>query len=514
VISVDPEYLQSTYDRAAHSKKGSLALWRDDSMLLVRHPFDPATVGRIYPTAPLINHYLKLAPIGTYFNVSKVDNIARIVSYQKVEGAPLVVAVTESYDEILSGWYELVGRYVALAALIILSVVGFAFTVHRQMTNRIADEARFRAAVDSTSNAFFALRPAIAFDSGVDFTIADANVAAGALLGIDRESLVGKSLAAVAPGFSQNGVLAVCADAHETRLARDSQVTFVRRSGPGERWFRVRTTPFGEGVALTMRDVTEEWEAREALNAAKNSAESANRTKSEFLANMSHELRTPLNAIIGFSDSLQRGLFGGLTDKQREYVHDIHGAGQHLLAIINDVLDLSRIEAGKTALIEESVSLEFLASQALRMVQPRVEEKQLAIAMEGMRALPEIRADGMRLQQVFLNLLSNAVKFTPDGGRITVAGAIEADGDGRLAVSDTGIGIAVSDIPKVLMPFELVETALTRKYKGTGLGLPLAKSLIEMHGGSLTIESVPGRGTTVVIVLPGSRVIPPIAQAG
>jgi signal transduction histidine kinase len=263
-----------------------------------------------------------------------------------------------------------------------------------------------------------------------------------------------------------------------------------------------------------MRDVTEERQAAEVLKAAKDSAESASRTKSEFLANMSHELRTPLNAIIGFSESLQQGLFGGLSDKQREYVRDIHGAGQHLLAIINDVLDLSRIEAGKTALFEQTVNLEFLVAQTLRMVQPRAEEKRLRMATENLRALPDIRADGMRLQQVLLNVLSNAVKFTPDGGRVTVSGAIEGDGAVRLAVSDTGIGIAAADIPKVLMPFEVVESALTRRYKGTGLGLPLAKSLVEMHDGALTLESSPGDGTTVAILLPAARIIhPSVARA-
>jgi signal transduction histidine kinase len=221
---------------------------------------------------------------------------------------------------------------------------------------------------------------------------------------------------------------------------------------------------------------------------------------------MSHELRTPLNAIIGFSESLQRGLFGGLSEKQREYVHDIHGAGQHLLAIINDVLDLSRIESGKAALIENNVDLAQIAVSALRMVQPRADEKRLNILAEGLGALPMVGGDW--LQQVLLNLLSNAVKFTPDNGNVAIAGAIEPDGGIAIAVADSGIGIAPDDISKVLMPFEVVESAFSRKYKGTGLGLPLAKRLVEMHGGTLTIDSGLQAGTRVTVRLPASRSSP------
>jgi signal transduction histidine kinase len=194
-------------------------------------------------------------------------------------------------------------------------------------------------------------------------------------------------------------------------------------------------------------------------------------------------------------------------------VRDIHGAGQHLLTIINDVLDLSRIEAGKAALIEEEVNLIDLSAAALRMLEPRIREKRLALDVEGMERLPPVLGDGMRLQQVLLNLLSNAVKFTPDGGRIRVSGAQDSDGL-TVRVSDNGIGISPDAIPKIVMPFELVESALSRKYEGTGLGLPLAKRLMEMHGGSLAIESEPGQGTTVTIRLPAKRIVSrPMARA-
>ncbi|MGE5539609.1 MAG: ATP-binding protein [Gemmatimonas sp.] len=507
-VGFAPEYLQRIYDQSG-TRAGSIALYRTDGLLLARHPGSPEQVNRSFADSPLFATYLARSAAGTFDAPSPIDGVRRITSYRKVDGAPLVIAVSESYDEVLAPWYELVGRYIGLGLLITVAVAGFAVAVHRQMIARVSADSRFRAAVDSTSSAFFALAPAESAGH-MDFTIVDANIAAGTLLGREREALFGTSLAAVAPSLLTSGVIAYCAKAHETGTAQDVQVTSTANDGE-LRCFRVRITPFSGGVALALRDVTEDYEARETLKSAKESAESANRTKSEFLANMSHELRTPLNAIIGFSESLQRGLFGLLTDKQKEYVRDIHDAGQHLLTIINDVLDLSRIESGKAVLFEDNVNLSHLAASAVRMVQPRAEEKHLVLVTDGLAVLPTVRVDGTRLQQVLLNLLSNAVKFTPDGGRIALQGSLHADGSVSIAVSDTGIGIAPADIPKVLMPFELVESAFTRKYKGTGLGLPLAKRLVEMHGGTLSIDSAPGRGTTVTICLPRARVAAPVA---
>ncbi|MGH7058424.1 MAG: histidine kinase dimerization/phospho-acceptor domain-containing protein, partial [Acetobacteraceae bacterium] len=319
--------------------------------------------------------------------------------------------------------------------MIALAVGALACMVHRQMTARASADGRFRAAVDSTSNAFLALAPAESYSGDGDFVVQDANAAAAALFGVERAKLIGKPLGAHASWLRRTGVLGLCAEGHRAGSHQEALASFPSPQG-GERWFRVRATPFDGGVALAMRDVTEEQEARETLKSAKESAEVANRTKSEFLANMSHELRTPLNAIIGFSESLQRGLFGKMTEKQHEYVGDIHGAGQHLLAIINDVLDLSRIEAGKAALIEEEVILGDLSSAALRMLEPRVREKRLVLDVEGIDTLPPVLGDGMRLQQVLLNLLSNAVKFTEPGGHLSLFAEAVGD-DVVLRVADT-----------------------------------------------------------------------------
>ncbi|MBW8304206.1 MAG: PAS domain-containing protein, partial [Brevundimonas sp.] len=231
-------------------------------------------------------------------------------------------------------------------------------------------------------------------------------------------------------------------------------------------------------------------------------AEAANQAKSEFLANMSHELRTPLNAINGFSEIMAGEMFGALGDpRYKGYAADILRSGQHLLSLINDILDMAKIEAGKVTLHYEAVSLKEIVEDAARLMRGRVEEAGLKLLVDA-PDLPNIEADHRGLKQVVLNLLSNAVKFTPEGGDIVVALSREDDDRVRVAVTDTGIGIAAEDLGRLARPFEQVEGQHSKTTQGTGLGLALTKSLIELHGGTLTLESEPGRGTTVSFDLP------------
>ena len=234
-------------------------------------------------------------------------------------------------------------------------------------------------------------------------------------------------------------------------------------------------------------------------------AEAANQAKSEFLANMSHELRTPLNAINGFSEIMAGEMFGPLGDaRYKGYAADILKSGQHLLSLINDILDMAKIEAGKLTLHYEQVSLKEIVEDAARLMRGRVEESGLKLLVDA-PDLPTIEADHRGLKQVVLNLLSNAVKFTPEGGDIVVALSREDDDRVRVAVTDTGIGIAAEDLGRLARPFEQVEGQHSKTTQGTGLGLALTKSLIELHGGNLTLESEPGRGTTVSFDLPVRR---------
>jgi len=233
----------------------------------------------------------------------------------------------------------------------------------------------------------------------------------------------------------------------------------------------------------------------------KTRAEEANQAKSKFLANMSHELRTPLNAIIGFSEIMESGMFGPLgAEKYHEYCNDIRDSGQYLLDVINDILDMSKIEAGRIRLDFEDLSLDTLLNEATRVVGARALDKQLELKA---RISPELRlrADRRALKQVVLNLLSNAVKFTPVGGRVTVRGRATSHCI-TLAIADTGIGIAKDALARLGRPFEQVESQLTKSHQGSGLGLAISKSLVELHGGRMRIRSTLGKGTLVVVRLP------------
>ncbi|WP_119301346.1 PAS domain-containing protein [Dongia deserti] len=258
----------------------------------------------------------------------------------------------------------------------------------------------------------------------------------------------------------------------------------------------------------TIQDITERKQTEDALRRAQMEAEIANRAKSQFLANVSHELRTPLNAIIGFSEIMTGELMGPLgSPLYKEYAGDIHDSGRHLLAIINDILDLSRVEAGQTALNESMVEIQKLVSACLILVRGKAHTGGLTISVEEATTVPDIVGDERLLKQTLLNLLSNAIKFTPKGGAIRVSTKATPAGI-EIAVMDSGIGMSESELAKVAKPFVQLENWLVRKYEGAGLGLSIAKAFCELHGGRLEIASAPGRGTTATIHLPASRVAP------
>jgi len=252
---------------------------------------------------------------------------------------------------------------------------------------------------------------------------------------------------------------------------------------------------------------TELQAANSELSKSKEIAEVASRAKSLFLANMSHELRTPLNAIIGFSQIIKEETMGPGKPAYTDYAKDIFNAGNHLLEIINDLLDFSKIEAGKMEIRDELVDLSQILADSVAAVRGQAEMKKIGLFDDFPSEMPRIRGDALRLRQVLINLLSNSVKFTPPDGRIDIQARADADGTFVLSVADTGIGMTSEGIAIALEPFGQVEGSLSRKYEGTGLGLPLARSLVELHDATLKIESELGLGTTVSIRFPKERVL-------
>ena len=293
------------------------------------------------------------------------------------------------------------------------------------------------------------------------------------------------------------------------RLARHREGCDLTRRLADGRWLLTRERPTKEGGVVSFHsNITPLKEKEEALQKseeaerqARTSAENANRTKSSFLANMSHELRTPLNAIIGFAEMIAGAIRGPIPTDYRGYGEIIRDSGQHLLAIINDILDMSKLESGKTELNLEPVDIACAVTEAVQMLSQRAQTAKLELTAEIEPGLPPIRADRIRLRQILLNLLSNGIKFTPAGGRVSVA-AHRLPREIAIAVADTGVGMAAEDIPRVMQPFTQITTDTSASHEGTGLGLPITKRLVEMHGGNIAIESTIDQGTTITIRFP------------
>jgi PAS domain S-box-containing protein len=292
-------------------------------------------------------------------------------------------------------------------------------------------------------------------------------------------------------------------------LHRNGEMRWVREYGQAV--FDAEGRPvFIDGIIF---DITDRKAFEAALSLAKEQAESASHAKSEFLAVMSHELRTPLNAIIGFSEIVLRETFGPIANpRYRDYVDDIRNSGGHLLELINDILDLSKAEAGQIELVEDVVEVDALVEACIAMLSPRAQQAGVEIITETAMDLPHLRADERKLRQSLLNLMSNGIKFTPPDGFVRLRARMTS-GRLQIEVADNGIGIAATDIPKALSPFGQIDSTLSRRHAGTGLGLPLTKRLIEAHGAEFHFTSEIGVGTTVTLSFPSERLIAPSRTA-
>jgi signal transduction histidine kinase len=283
---------------------------------------------------------------------------------------------------------------------------------------------------------------------------------------------------------------------------RDGSVIWISES--------CREVRASDGCFLYYEGMVEEVTARkrteEELRAAKEAAETASRAKSEFLGTMSHELRTPLNAIIGFSEVIHGELLGPVgVPAYKTYAADVISSGRHLLTVINDILDFAKAEAGGLVLREESLSLPALIEEAVRSLQQRAATAGLRVSVDLAQAPAGIYGDGPRLRQVLLNLVGNAIKFTPEGGRVDIRAYRAPDGDVRIEIRDSGIGMREIDLARAFEPFHQADSSPSRNHEGTGLGLAISDRLMRLHGGKVRLVSELGRGTVATVIIPAAR---------
>jgi signal transduction histidine kinase len=331
-------------------------------------------------------------------------------------------------------------------------------------------------------------------------------------VGIDTAAALGQaSWDVIGKAMTDEQIAAYDADMTAERPFRDMRILQPDIHG-GIRYVTVSGKPIYDadgkfrGYRGTAHDVSKQVAAEAESLRSRLEAEDANRAKTEFLANISHELRTPLNAILGFSEIMEGALLGPLPERYRQYAADIHAAGQYLHGLVTNILDLSRIEMGRVDLEDGVVEIAELIDSSLHMLRMRADEQAVRLETAQEAGLPPVRADRLRLQQAVINLVTNAVKFTPKYGRVTVSARMMDDGL-ALSVTDTGIGMRPEDIPRALEAFRQIEPQLNRRHDGVGLGLALAKSLVELHGGRLELTSALGKGTTATIHLPVERIV-------
>lgn len=357
------------------------------------------------------------------------------------------------------------------------------------------ERAFMRAVIDVTPN------PVFVIDAEGRYVVS--NEANAALLGRTIEEIEGQGLdCVVAPDLSERW-----AQSNRALLAsgrEDSTERRIRLPDGSERWLKVVRRPFAhgpDGAAMIIGSAVDITDLKE----AKEKAEAADRAKSQFLANMSHELRTPLNSVLGFSEIIRDLTFGpDAAERYSEYAGYIHRSGSHLLDVVNDILDIAKLEAGIITIRPGPVDTGFVLTEMAQLVSQRVEERHQTLRLDLPDPPPRCMADERMLKQIVLNLLSNAVKFTPDGGAITVRSRLETGGTVAVAVADTGIGIPADQIARVRRPFEQVNNTYDTHSGGTGLGLALVDAMTSLHGGTLTIDSVLGHGTTVTVRLPAA----------
>lgn len=507
VAMIDPSRLAATLESMRIDRMGSVTLaLTDGSVLLERHSPDQRASLAQLSEWPGVEAALAGKDDATIRALAP-DRQDSIISLRRVPGYPFIVAATLPRSDALADWRRDTAAWTAIGAAMTIAIALLTAFVVRQHARLEEDQAQLAAASRRIRGILDSMLDAVVtFDA--NGRILTFNRAAERMFGASERAMIGQPIEALIPDGQSS--------------ANDRDLTALRRDGHAfPIGFMVSDLQEGEGAmggaaprgaphvfVGVIRDMTRRKKQEAELVASKTQAELANRAKSEFLANMSHELRTPLNAIIGFAEILTSDFFGTLGARQKSCVQDIQDSGEHLLSIVNAVLDMSKIDSGHYELHEEAVEAHDAVAQCLMMVRDRAAANGVELHNEATAAIATLWVDRRAFKQVILNLLSNAVKFTPRGGSVRVAAARDDEGGLRLIVSDTGIGIPADFMADLFQAFRQAENSTSRRYEGTGLGLSISKNLLDLHGGSLSCESVVGGGTTMTVRLPAARVLP------
>jgi len=494
---------------------GSITLLRSDGRLVYRTPFDERLIGADFGSWGLF-HERAQSKTGTLPVLSPIDGIERFYTYRRIGSLPLVLSVGMAQDTVLAYWRQ---KAIAIAIgmlALAAAVAGLVSALGGELSRRSRAE---RTALETGRRYRFLAEHSFDMIVRLDARTQQRTYVSPAcrrLYGYGPEEAMAMSAEEIIHPDDLAGVNEALA-----RLEHDSEQPPIlyrgRRKDESYLWVEASLTRSRDPdsgateIVSIVRDVSERMRYEAALYQAKEVADGANSAKSQFLATMSHELRTPLNAIIGFAEIMQHEVMGPVGNAQyRSYITDIHMSGTHLLQLINDILDLTKAEAGKLELNEETIDFGEVIRSAVRVSRTSIEKAGLTANIDLIPELPLLRADERKTRQVLFNLIGNAVKFTPAEGCIDVRARFDPQAGMRITVTDTGIGIA----PENLQPFVQIDSSLSRQQAGAGLGLPAVKAIMELHGGSLELRRVVGVGTEATATFPPERAVtgPPSAS--
>ncbi|MGE0225451.1 MAG: ATP-binding protein [Acetobacteraceae bacterium] len=509
VSALDLDYLADFYRRLSLDDWEKVTLLRRDGTVLAHYPpLDALPSMKLPPDDPWHDHVA--AGGGHYHHPAYLGGPASFVAVQPVSGQDLIINVAVTEAEVLARWQRNAVIIMAIAGIVVAGFLGLFYVIGRQFRRLQgqnillqASEQRLRDFAEVASDWFWEQ------DAERRFTW----FSEGAPSGQNAHSSLGKTRWEL-PGFDPSDERARRhqQEVEAGRPFRDFRYS-LRRTDGTTRHLTVSGKPVFDATGTLSgyrgvgRDITPEVADQLELRKAKEQAEVANRAKSEFLANMGHELRTPLNAILGFSDLIRTDPRAQAQGPIANYAEEIHASGIDLLDMINDILDASRLDAGRFALAEELVDLAAIVRTCLGLLQTRAEQGGVQVSGSGLPKDVVVQGDGRAIKRIVLHVLSNAIKFTPSGGSVVVSAGVVPDGGVALVVQDTGIGISDDVKHRLFEPFYQADASTRRRFGGAGLGLTISHRLMVLHGGSLSIESEEGRGTTVRIVFPATRVV-------